>query len=132
MSNDVRWGGNWGLWAARLLGAIILIVGIVIAIGGAWLAALGGSLYYLPAGGALILSGYLIAGRRLMGVWISLSLYAVTNVWALWESGAGPCAGTVIRRTAIPPVVAGTNRRRGGSRRHFPAGRLCRDELRGP
>ena len=35
------------LWS---LGGFLIIVGALLAVGGAWLASLGGSLYYLPAG----------------------------------------------------------------------------------
>ena len=87
MSNNVRRGRDWRFWAARLLGAIIFLVGALIAAGGAWLALLGGSLYYLPAGIALLISGFLIAQRRSLGAWIYLALFVVTIFWSLWEAG---------------------------------------------
>src|SRR3546814_4889908 len=44
-------------WAAIILGAVIAIIGLVLAIGGVWLAALGGSLYYVITGVAMMIAG---------------------------------------------------------------------------
>ncbi len=48
-------------WAGIPLGILIALIGLVLAAGGAWLAALGGSLYYLLVGLALIVSGVFVA-----------------------------------------------------------------------
>ena len=47
----------WGRWAVQALGAVLLLIGLILAVGGAWLAALGGSWYYLLAGLGLVASG---------------------------------------------------------------------------
>jgi quinoprotein glucose dehydrogenase len=47
-------------WSAPVLGTIMVIIGIVLAIGGGWLLSLGGSFYYLPVGIGLIISGALL------------------------------------------------------------------------
>jgi quinoprotein glucose dehydrogenase len=69
------------------MSSILLLLGIVFVAGGVWLAALGGSLYYLIAGVAIALSGWLLLRRRATG----LILYALTLLgtvgWALWEVG---------------------------------------------
>ena len=53
MAEDV---GRGGTWAARALGLVLGLIGIVLTLGGLWLAVLGGSLYYLIAGLGLMRS----------------------------------------------------------------------------
>ena len=47
-------------WAAMILGLVLALIGLVLFIGGIWLAILGGSIYYLLAGLGLLASGYLL------------------------------------------------------------------------
>src|SRR3546814_8813297 len=54
-------------WAAIILGAVIAIIGLVLAIGGVWLAALGGSLYYVITGVAMMIAGWLLFRQQLLG-----------------------------------------------------------------
>jgi len=70
-----------------VLGIAICLLGVAMVAGGAWLLALGGSFYYLPAGIALIVSGVLIARRHRAGAWLYWAVLAVTAVWTAWESG---------------------------------------------
>ncbi len=90
-----------------LLGAFVLLIGLVLAIGGGWLIALRGSPYYLLAGLGLILSGVLIARGRTMGAWIYVAVYVATLIWAVWEVGlAGwPLVPRVIAPTVIMILV---------------------------
>lgn len=74
-------------WLARLLGVVLVLIGGVLAVGGAWLAALHGSPYYLLAGAGLMAAGVLLVLRRIAGVWIYAGVFAATLVWALWEVG---------------------------------------------
>jgi quinoprotein glucose dehydrogenase len=53
-----------GGWAVLLLGLVLALIGLVLTIGGAWLAVLGGSPYYVLAGLGLLVSGVLLARRR--------------------------------------------------------------------
>jgi quinoprotein glucose dehydrogenase len=76
-----------GGWAARLLGVVLLLIGLVLLVGGVWLVAVGGSPYYLLAGIGLLVSGFLLARRRLAGVWIYGGVWAATVLWSLWEVG---------------------------------------------
>lgn len=74
-------------WAAVALGAVFVLIGVVLLVGGVWLMAVGGSWYYALAGLGLIASGALIAMRRLMGAWVYGGLWLATIAWALWEVG---------------------------------------------
>lgn len=72
---------------ALVMGAILVVIGAVLALGGVWLVLLGGSPYYLAAGAALVASGILIATGRVLGVWLYAALFVATVIWALWEAG---------------------------------------------
>lgn len=74
----------WALW---ILAAVLVLIGLVLAIGGCWLLALGGSAYYLPAGLGLIISGGLLAVRRWSGFWVYAAVFTATLLWAFWEVG---------------------------------------------
>lgn len=79
-----RGTGAWLLW---LFGIIVALVGLAYAIGGAWLALLGGSWYYLPAGMALIVAGVLYTRRRTSGIaWLG-AVFIATLIWAVVEAG---------------------------------------------
>ena len=51
----------------RILGVVLVLVGLVLAIGGIRLAALGGSWYYLIAGLLTVISGIFLAKRNAKG-----------------------------------------------------------------
>jgi quinoprotein glucose dehydrogenase len=70
------------------LGALIALIGIVLMIGGAWLAILGGSLYYLLAGLGLVVSGALLIRGRASGAAVYIGVYVVSVIWGLAEAGA--------------------------------------------
>ena len=60
-----------------VVAAIFLLIGIVLFIGGIWLAVVGGSLYYLLAGLGLIGTGALVLrGQRLALRFTCLSIFA--------------------------------------------------------
>ena len=90
-------------WAGIVLGAAIGIIGLVLAIGGAWLVSLGGSWYYLIAGAAMIAAGVLLFLGRRAGAWLYLAIFAGTVIWAIWESGADPWA--LVPRLVGPTVL---------------------------
>jgi quinoprotein glucose dehydrogenase len=73
--------------AIRALGALLLLIGLILAGGGAWLAALGGSFYYVLAGLGLVASGFLLVRLRLAGVAVYGAVFVLTLIWALWEAG---------------------------------------------
>lgn len=90
-----------GVWYTVALGIVMALIGVTLTAGGAWLASLGGSFYYLLAGLALCASGVLIALRRRIGALIYAGLWLLTLVWAVWEVGLNGWA-------LVPRVVAPT------------------------
>jgi quinoprotein glucose dehydrogenase len=71
----------------------------VLAIGGAWLAVLGGSLYYLVTGIAMIVAGALLIRGRTAGGWLYVAIVVLSAIWAWWEVGANAWA-------QVPRVIA--------------------------
>src|SRR6185437_13288066 len=68
-----------------ITGAVYGLIGLALAGGGAWLAALGGSPFYVIAGlGILITGGLLIAGRR-SALWVYAAVLIGTLIWAIGE-----------------------------------------------
>ncbi|TEA77311.1 glucose/quinate/shikimate family membrane-bound PQQ-dependent dehydrogenase [Allopusillimonas ginsengisoli] len=70
-----------------VLAVVCLVFGVALLIGGIWLAALGGSWYYLLAGMALMFTGGLLYQRRVWALWLYAALVLATLIWALWETG---------------------------------------------
>jgi quinoprotein glucose dehydrogenase len=79
--------GPAGRLGVRVLSVLLTVIGVVLVIGGAWLAALGGSLYYVLAGLGLIAAGVLLWRLRLAGVLVYGVVFLATLGWALWEVG---------------------------------------------
>ncbi|MCB1844013.1 MAG: PQQ-binding-like beta-propeller repeat protein, partial [Halioglobus sp.] len=71
----------------RSLSLLLFAVGCWLTAGGAWLASLGGSLYYLLSGLVTLAVAMLVWRERLLALWLYLGLAAVTLVWALAEAG---------------------------------------------
>ena len=65
----------------------LALMGIALATGGAWLAALGGSLFYLGAGLALVWSAWLLRRGSRLAWWVCGLLLLATLGWSLWEVG---------------------------------------------
>src|SRR5262249_22358642 len=74
-------------WFVVVLGGVIALIGIILALGGAQLIAVGGSWYYLFAGLALIVAGLAVAQRKPLGAWMYVGAFVATMVWAFWEVG---------------------------------------------
>lgn len=72
---------------AAIVGLLVIAVGAYLAYGGVQLLGLGGSLYYLPMGLALIVAGVLLMRGDIRGSLVFAAAFAVTVVWALWEAG---------------------------------------------
>jgi quinoprotein glucose dehydrogenase len=68
-----------------LTAVVVLVLGVLMAGGGAYLAVLGGSWYYLLAGiGLLVVAGLLFARRR-AAIWLYAALLLATLAWTLYE-----------------------------------------------
>ena len=94
-------GGRIGLWG---LGIFLVLVGLILSLGGAWLLSLGGSFYYILTGLGCLVSGVLICRGRRLGGLIYLAVFAATLVWALWEVGTD--FWQLLPRIGGPLVVA--------------------------
>jgi quinate dehydrogenase (quinone) len=94
-----------GLFA--ILGLAMASIGAILAYGGLQLALLGGSLYYLPTGALLFVSGLLLIWQRRAGAWLYLGVYLGTWIWAVAEAGFEfwPLAPRVIGPTILAILV---------------------------
>ena len=66
---------------------LLLLFGAALGVGGVELALLGGSLYYVATGVALIATAWLLWRRRRSGMWLYLGIVAYTLLWSVWEVG---------------------------------------------
>ncbi|TPI10497.1 membrane-bound PQQ-dependent dehydrogenase, glucose/quinate/shikimate family [Mesorhizobium sp. B4-1-3] len=66
-------------------GLLVALIGAVLAVGGADLVWLGGTIYYVVTGLLLIASGTLILLQRPLGFWLYGVVLAFTLVWSLYE-----------------------------------------------
>ncbi|MBU4137091.1 MAG: membrane-bound PQQ-dependent dehydrogenase, glucose/quinate/shikimate family, partial [Alphaproteobacteria bacterium] len=89
--------------AVRVLAGVLALIGLVLAVGGAWLLSLGGSFYYLLAGLGLVASAVMLWRLRLLGAWIYVGVFALTVLWALWEVGLNGWA--LVPRVVAPAVL---------------------------
>lgn len=71
----------------RMLSGVLLLVGALFVAGGLRLANLGGSLYYVVAGGGCLLAGALLWRRRKLGLWVYVVTLVATALWSLAEVG---------------------------------------------
>jgi hypothetical protein len=65
---------SWA-WAPVVLGAVIALLGVILASGGVYLAMLGGSLYYAIVGVTLLAAGYLMMRRRIAGFYVYVGAF---------------------------------------------------------
>ena len=93
-------GRRLTLWS---LGGLLVLIGLVLVIGGVWLAVLGGSLYYLLASFACLVSGFWIARGDRKGLWLYTALFVATVIWSLFE--AGTSFWLLLPRVAGPLVL---------------------------
>jgi quinoprotein glucose dehydrogenase len=86
-----------------LFSVLLCLVGAVLATGGIWLAALGGSLYYLVAGCLVGASGVLLFRRRPLGFHLYTAAFILTVLWSLWEVGLNGWA--LVPRLVGPAIL---------------------------
>ena len=85
-----------------IIGLLTALIGLVLLIGGVWLALLGGSAYYLVTGAAMIAAGVMLMRGMRLGGWLYILVFILTIVWALWEVGAN---GWALVPRVIAPLV---------------------------
>lgn len=71
---------------ARILGALIFLMGSVLAIGGAYLLALGGSPYYVVGGTGLTIAGYYLFRGKTLGAIVYATVFVGTLFWSFAEA----------------------------------------------
>ncbi len=81
--------------------ALFGLIGLVLTLGGLWLAVLGGSLYYVLAGLAFLLTAVLIHRRSSAALWVYAGVILASLAWAVWETGfdwwqLGPRGGVIV------------------------------------
>ncbi|WP_429594954.1 membrane-bound PQQ-dependent dehydrogenase, glucose/quinate/shikimate family [Sphingomonas zeicaulis] len=86
-----------------VVGGLITLIGLVLAVGGALLVSLGGSAYYVLAGIAMIVAGWLLFKQRLLGAWLYGAIVLLTIIWAFWEVGTNGWA--LVPRVVAPLVL---------------------------
>lgn len=102
MADTAARNGSSPGWPTKLLAGVIGLIGLVLTVGGAWLAIVGGSPYYLITGIAMIASGWLLYRRRMLGAWLYIVVVAATILWAFWEVGTN---GWALVPRVIAPLV---------------------------
>lgn len=90
--------------SVRIVGGLLLIVGVGIALGGVKLLTLGGSPYYLAGGLATALAGWLTWRARASGGLVYAAFLLATLAWSLWEAGLD--AWQLMPRLIGPAVFA--------------------------
>ena len=74
-------------WPAKLVGLLTLLFGLALLFGGAYLAVLGGSLYFVLMGLATSVAGFFIFTGRSLGSILFGIAFVVTVFWSLWDAG---------------------------------------------
>src|ERR1700722_4151712 len=71
----------------KITGLVYTLIGLLLAGGGVWLVALGGSVYYLTAGLGILATGILLAAGRWPALWVYAAVLIGTLIWAVSEVG---------------------------------------------
>lgn len=74
-------------WALRSLAVVIILCGLIMAAGGAWLISLDGPWYYLANGAGLIAAGAFLYAQRLAGVALYWIAFIASIAWTVSEVG---------------------------------------------
>jgi len=70
-----------------IMAGVLALIAISMLVGGVWLAAIGGSVYYALAGAALLVNAWLLWRRRAAALWLYAGILLATMAWAVWEVG---------------------------------------------
>jgi quinoprotein glucose dehydrogenase len=87
--------------AVTITTLIFTVVGAVLGAGGIWLAALGGSWYYILAALGFLITALLLRRRQGEALWVYALVVLGTLAWAVWEIGfdwwqLGPRGGVIV------------------------------------
>ncbi|EKE45253.1 membrane-bound PQQ-dependent dehydrogenase [Oceaniovalibus guishaninsula JLT2003] len=101
-----------------ILSTLVLALGAILAVGGVWLASLGGTWGYIVLGALLLLSALLMYGRRKGGLVVYGIAILFALGWGLWEVGLywwglAPRGGLIIvlgLLLLLPPMVHSLHR----------------------
>jgi len=85
-------------------GIVFGLIGLVLAVGGVWLVAVGGSPYYLIAGLGVAATGALMLMRRTAALWLYGLVLLGTVIWAIGEVGLN---GWSLEPRLVAPTVLG-------------------------
>ncbi|MBF7688784.1 membrane-bound PQQ-dependent dehydrogenase, glucose/quinate/shikimate family [Acinetobacter rathckeae] len=72
---------------SRIVSVLLILFGIGLALGGAYLISLGGSFFYLIAGTAMVAIGFGLFKKQAYAFWLSIGLLIAATLWAFWEVG---------------------------------------------
>lgn len=99
-------GGTAALKPRRrfVLSAVLAVIGLLLIVGGAQLALLGGSFYYLAAGIAVAATSWLAFKGDRRHIVVYAIFLGLTLVWAIWESGSDPWR---LQSRLVAPIVLG-------------------------
>ena len=70
-----------------MTGILFTLLGLALAGGGAWLAVLGGSIFYVIAGCATVATGILLIARRRVALHVFAAVLLVTALWSIHDIG---------------------------------------------
>jgi quinoprotein glucose dehydrogenase len=90
-------------WPVRLLALLFGLFGVVLFLGGAYLAYLGGSPYYVLAGAGFIATAVLLWRGNELAVRVYGVVFVATLIWAVWEVGFD---GWALLPRLVAPTVA--------------------------
>ncbi len=96
---------------ARILGAAIFLMGIVLTIGGAYLLALGGSPFYVVGGTGFAIAGFYLFRGKMLGAIVYAAVFVGTLFWSFVEADGSAWAlvprlfGPAILMAAVALVV---------------------------
>ncbi|MCO6184683.1 membrane-bound PQQ-dependent dehydrogenase, glucose/quinate/shikimate family [Rhizobium sp. L1K21] len=116
-----------------IMSVILLLLGVVTGAGGVWLAAIGGSLFYVVLAAGLVLTAAFLWMRSRWALHIYGLTLALTLIWSLWEVGFDwwPLAarGAVLIAIGVllllPPVVKSLNGSSSSPARYLPVASAC-------
>ncbi len=88
-------------------GILLALIGLALCLPGIKLVSLGGSFYYALAGALIVVSGVLIAMRRMAGAWLYGIIFLATVIWAFWEVWPSDSwFWPLVPRLVVPTVLA--------------------------